>query len=455
MNQVIALIFSICISVCVYAQPNSTTVLTDWNDTSLGVNGWSRYNTPPGASDIEYMETGGNAGGYLRLQGFAGSGFKNMQANYTGNYVQKGINHISVDVMFPQQLPTEYDGYKANVVISTAATQGRWNYQFKDVLGSNSGVWQHLEVFFDPEWTDEDARDNGWSPGYNTSHHNYRTFRETMENVGIIAFKRIYAPYQIHYFAIDNFQIEHVDVIPSDEETTEADNANFSFHLSDWEDASAEVGEWTSSFNNRTFTYHSSGGNPGGHIRVYGHPAIGTENSEPGFTGNYIQKGCNLITLDLMIPQALPVIVEHNKGTVIIKSDALNYEWRYYLGELSVTQPGVWQHIEIPFNTAWNDTEAEANGWHSGRTTQTSNNLTFHEMMQQVTGVAIHRSYDNALHYLAIDNFKLSKEQSTEEVQPLIKPLNKTIKAAPLPANRRVKKPIKKSPVGPVRKSRK
>ena len=68
--------------------------------------------------------------------------------------------------------------------------------------------------------------------------------------------------------------------------------------VSNWDDPAAGLAGWEKGTMNTFTEYHNSGGNPGGHIRAYGNLTTGIINKQPEFTGNYIQKNYNNISLD-------------------------------------------------------------------------------------------------------------------------------------------------------------
>lgn len=412
-------------------EPESSffTVTSTWNDVSAGLDGWQAYNTP----SINYNENGGNPGGYISAEAFTGSGFENTSAEFTGNYIQKPVNYISLDVLFPQNLPAAYDGNKAQIVIS--GSEGSWFFVLDRIVGSNSGVWQNADVYFNPNWSDEEAISNGWYSRFASTNPHFRSYRETMEQVASIAFKRIYAPYQIHIFGIDNFTISNrpAPSSPTPEEIA-AQNAQFAFALATWDDPGLAENNWLPGHQVRTLEYRQNGGNPDGFLVAYGHPVVGILNTEGSFTGNYIQKGVNQISLDLILPDNLAVAV-NNKASVKIISDTDTIgSWFYVLNDFNPAVTGSWQHFDFSFNSSWSDNEAKANGWNSGYSESNPRFKSFKNVMQEVTSIGVERFYDNSLHRLGVDNFKISK--TTEQSPPVV---NKNIKPANLKMNRPVR----------------
>jgi len=428
-----------CFSYSQEPEPSFTAVISTWNDASSGLDGWQAYNTP----SINYNENGGNPGGYISAEAFTGSGFENTSAEFTGNYIQKSINYISVDVLFPQNLPAANDGNKAQIVIS--GIEGSWYCVLDGIVGSNSGVWQNASVYFNPNWSDEEAISNGWHSRFASTNPHFRSYSEVMEQVVSIAFKRIYAPYQIHIFGIDNFTISNQPAPsqPTPEEIAEQ-NAHFNFALTNWDDPSLAEDNWLPSHQVRTLEYRQNGGNPDGFLVAYGHPVVGILNTEESFTGNYIQKGVNQISLDLILPDNLAVAV-NNKANVKIISDTDTDtigSWFYVLNDFNPAITGSWQHFDFTFNSYWSDNEAKTNGWNSGYSESDPRFKSFKNVIREVTSIGVERFYDNSLHRLGVDNFKISK--TTEQPSPAVE---KNIK----PAGIRVSRPVRAITKPPTR----
>lgn len=197
-------------------------VVSDWDDAAAGLAGWVQGTSNAAA---EYHETGGNPGGFVKVSGNMKTGIKTTQPEFIGNYVQKNINNISIDIMvFMQQL----DSFKPTIKIRFNYIYAAWNYELSDFV-TTAGVWQHFEVYFDPTWSDAEAQANGWymSPGAG------RSFPETMEHVESISVISGYPPTTAKSLGYDNFRLSYVaeppapaeEVVEEPEETTEETTA--------------------------------------------------------------------------------------------------------------------------------------------------------------------------------------------------------------------------------------
>ncbi|MDX1285546.1 MAG: hypothetical protein R3182_11060 [Draconibacterium sp.] len=430
MKNVILVILGIFTSFQVYTQNQgtiTTLVESNWDNPSQGVDGWSFYN-----AQLAHEETGGNPEGYVVLSAINLSTIFNNSSDYTGNFVQKGYNHISFDIMFPQALPAGYDSFTGQLRINP--TDGaEWLFQLRDFTPSQTGVWQHNEIIFNPEWDDQEAMANGWRSRVNSGAANYKSFRYVMENVNRLAFYRISGINQMHVIGFDNFNIS--DFVPTPE--VEEPELPFTFVQSTWDDATKQLDSWEAEGATLHFFEHrGTGGNPGGFVMVRGHGGISILNEESAFTGNYIEKQCNTISLDILVPQALPVLDNQSHiASIRVISESAG-EWVYPLKQFNASNTGTWQHLEVVFNPEWTNAQAETNGWYSGYT----NGATFSNVMSNVVSLGFSRYYQSGIYDLGIDNFKLSKviAQSTPTIQKSLKQVN-------IPTRKVLTRPIQKT----------
>jgi hypothetical protein len=219
-------IFFICVSP-VMAQE----ILSTWDDPAAGMAGWEKgtMNT-----FTEYHETGGNPGGHIRAYGNLTTGIINRQPEFTGNYLLKNYNNISLDILVNlQQLPN----FKPAIQLRYSASYAGWNYELTDFT-VNAGIWQHFNVYFDPTWSDADALANGWtlSPGPTKS------FQETMSHVGSISILGHYPQITSKNLGFDNFMLSHVEAPPPQEtqpeEISQPDDTSQQEEASSTEEAS-------------------------------------------------------------------------------------------------------------------------------------------------------------------------------------------------------------------------
>lgn len=409
----------------------TTIVSTDWDTPSEGADGWSYYN-----SQITHEENGGNPGGYLSVQAIFLSTIFNSTSDYTGNFVQKGYNHISFDIMFPQALPANKDNYTGDIRLNS--TDGaEWYFIVRDFVPSQTGVWQHVDIIFDPTWEDNEAVANGWQSRTNSDAPNYRSFHHVAENVHRFAFYRGYYTNQ-HLIGFDNFKLSNFIPDP----IAEVEDIPFKQALSSWDVPSEDVNGWEAYGSTLHFFEHrSGGGNPGGYVMVRGHGSLNISNEQPAYIGNYSQKAANFISIDILVPQPLPVVDGDSHIATITVNSENRGKWNYALKDLDVTKTGVWQHLEVPFNPNWIDADAKANGWHSGY----ANGASFRDVMAGVQSLSFSRYYSNAVYDLGIDNFKLANIVS----EPLhfqkenLKKVDKSRVKVPQKATKTVVKPIR------------
>ena len=206
MKWIIGLFFFCSFASSVIAQE----LVSEWDDPVAGLAGWEKgtMNT-----FTEYHNSGGNPGGHIRAYGNLKTGIINKQPEFTGNYIQKNYNNISLDIMVNlQQLPN----FKPTITIRYSPSFAGWNYELADFT-ANAGVWQHFEVYCESTWSDADAQANGWflSPGPT------KTFQETMEHVWAISVTSGYPQITSKNLGYDNFKLSHVEAPPPAEEPSQ------------------------------------------------------------------------------------------------------------------------------------------------------------------------------------------------------------------------------------------
>ncbi|HIJ78914.1 MAG: hypothetical protein OEY01_07575 [Desulfobulbaceae bacterium] len=179
-------------------------VVSGWDDPAAGLAGWEKGSS---ITFTEYHDSGGNPGGHVRAYGNLTTGLLNKQPEFTGNYIEKNYNNISLDIMVNlQQLPN----FKPAITLRYSPSFAGWNYELADFT-INAGVWQHFEVYFDPAWSDAEAQAHGWSlsPGPTKS------FQETLAHVWAVSVTSPYPQITSKNLGYDNFKLSHAAPPPA------------------------------------------------------------------------------------------------------------------------------------------------------------------------------------------------------------------------------------------------
>ena len=194
---------------CVSAYPvMAQDIVSTWDDPGAGLAGWEKATMN---TFTEYHDSGGNPGGHIRAYGNLTSGIINKQPEFTGDYIQKNYNTISLDIQVNLQ---QMANFNPSIQLRYSPSFAGWNYELTDFT-LNAGVWQHFEVYFDPAWSDAEAQANGWvlSPGPG------KTFQETLAHVWAISVTGHYPQFTSKNLGFDNFKLSHAEAPPPPEVT--------------------------------------------------------------------------------------------------------------------------------------------------------------------------------------------------------------------------------------------
>lgn len=172
----------------------------DWEGGTLA--GWTNNTIN---SVVVYVAAGGNPDGHIQTRRSDTEGFDigalTDIPDFTGDYAAAGITGASVDLNFligkftDAWLRFRYQD----------STQNGWRYPLTDVYTNNT--WQTYAVYFNPAWSDLQARAAGWitdddvDPGAGSS----VSFAQTLANV-YTAEVRVAGDDSI-IAAIDNFSV--------------------------------------------------------------------------------------------------------------------------------------------------------------------------------------------------------------------------------------------------------
>jgi len=181
-------------------------IISTWDDPAAGLAGWEKATMN---TFTEYHDSGGNPGGHIRAYGNLTTGITNKQPDFTGNYIQKSYNNISLDILVNLQ---QLANFKPRIQIRYSPSFAGWNYELADFT-TNAGIWQHFEVYFDPAWSDAEAQANGWylSPGP------AKTFQETLTHVWALSVKSDYPQFTSKNLGFDNFKLSYSEAPPPPE----------------------------------------------------------------------------------------------------------------------------------------------------------------------------------------------------------------------------------------------
>lgn len=149
----------------------------DWEGGTLA--GWTGNTT---SSVVVHVAAGGNPDGHIQTRRAGTEGFDigalTDIPDFTGDYAAAGITGASVDLIF---MIGDFSDAWIRFRYLDAAQNG-WRYPLTDIFPD---TWQTYVVYFDPAWSDLDARAAGWitdddvDPGADPS----VSFALTMANV--------------------------------------------------------------------------------------------------------------------------------------------------------------------------------------------------------------------------------------------------------------------------------
>jgi hypothetical protein len=208
-------------------------MVSTWDDPAAELAGWEKgtMNT-----FTEYHDSNGNPGGHIRAYGNLTTGIINKQPEFTGNYIQKNYNNISLDIRVNLQ---QLANFKPSIQIRYSPSYAGWNYELADFT-NDASLWQHFEVYFDPTWSDADAMAHGWTPSTGPS----KTFQETLAHVGSISVRGHYPQFTSKNLSFDNFKLSHAAAPPPEpaqpEETSESEETSQPEDTSEQADTSSQ-----------------------------------------------------------------------------------------------------------------------------------------------------------------------------------------------------------------------
>jgi len=169
-----------------------------WDNPEATFDGWEKAGI---TTFWEYKDTGGNPNGFVLIYGNNVTGMRNRQPDYTGNFAERGINTVSVDIkVLLQQLPV----FKPEIFLRNTASFPAWNFPISNFT-TQAGIWQHFDVTFDPGWTDEEAILNGWRMDDGP----LKSFAETCSDVRSAGIKGAYPPNTSKEIGYDNFALSY------------------------------------------------------------------------------------------------------------------------------------------------------------------------------------------------------------------------------------------------------
>ncbi len=209
MNKLLIAVFILLTNVSV---TSAQECIATWDDPTQIYAGWEKATTN---TFLEYHETEGNPAGYIVSYGNLYTGIKNRQPDFTGNFVEKKYNRISIDI---KPIMVQLSAYKPSILLRYSSSFASWKYELSNFTNI-AGAWQHFEVNFSPAWTDEQAMANGWS----LDEGPVKTFRETLEHVNSVVIKIAYVPNSSAFLGYDNFSLKYVPAQSSSTSGTRRD----------------------------------------------------------------------------------------------------------------------------------------------------------------------------------------------------------------------------------------
>lgn len=171
-----ALMFGIALSSNALA---GTQVLTfDDPHQNYGTSTWGTYNTV-----TRFEKSGGNPEACLLLWGIKGIGASFSNAGFTGDFAAGGYRRIAFDIKVKQWYPygTQPEAV-AYVFVRGGLAHDPWCRQIQGFAPERT-QWKQYSVDFNPDWTNAQAQEHGWSiidfPGASET----ALFNETIHNV--------------------------------------------------------------------------------------------------------------------------------------------------------------------------------------------------------------------------------------------------------------------------------
>lgn len=192
-------LFAVLILMATVSVANAQDVVATWDDAAQALAGWQGVSV---GNTLAYHETEGNPGGYIEAYGNMNSGISSNQPDFTGNFVEKNYNRISIDI---KPIMVAVAACKPGVYLRYSASFASWKYILSNFTNT-AGAWQHFDVIFNPAWTDAEAQANGWS----LEEGPLKSFAETMAHVGSVAVEIKYVSNAAAYIGYDNFSLKYV-----------------------------------------------------------------------------------------------------------------------------------------------------------------------------------------------------------------------------------------------------
>lgn len=123
-----------------------------------GTGTWGAYNTA-----VKMEPSGGNPGPCVRFHGISGLGGSFANQGFTGDLAGAGFTRLSMDIKTVQWfLRPNNTRPKGFFFIRTDSGAAPWVKAIPDFAPTGSGYKTYF-VDFNPAWTDDQARANGWT----------------------------------------------------------------------------------------------------------------------------------------------------------------------------------------------------------------------------------------------------------------------------------------------------
>lgn len=119
-------------------------------------------NGGPFTNFLSLSSEAGNPSPCLKIKGIRGVGIQVTRQGFTGNFKALGFHRLSMDIKITQWYPTEGQPVPAaRIFILPADGMSPW-VRTAHGFSPQKGIWQHIWVDFNPEWTDTQAHAAGW-----------------------------------------------------------------------------------------------------------------------------------------------------------------------------------------------------------------------------------------------------------------------------------------------------
>ncbi len=160
--------------------------------------GAANWTTGTTSTTMVYQSSGGEPGGNLKASGTGRIGVVSSAAVFIGDYVAAGHDEISLDFKL---IRAKFN--HPNVQLRGGPQYSGWARTLSSTQSNlELGVWHHMRVTFDPDWTDQQARNNGWN---NNNYGQYMSFHDTVRAVW--RFGIFFTAGEGAAFAVDNVSV--------------------------------------------------------------------------------------------------------------------------------------------------------------------------------------------------------------------------------------------------------